>query len=779
MMPVTPDKWLTEFSASTNNSNIQTQPTAAALNDGGFLIVWTDYSQVGGDNSVTGIKLQRFDALGNKVGAETLVNTTTLQGQSGPDVAVLSDGSYIVTYSDASLTAPDTSSNAIRARHFSADGTPIGNDFVVNTTTATSQLFPTVTALSNGGYAIAWQDASQTGADTSGLAIRYQRFDANDAKVGAEFLVNTTTTGGQFAPNVMTLGDGTYVIAWEDQGSGSVRARHYNANGVDLGGDFVVNTTLSGQHDVHLAALSNGGFVAAWTDGTTSDIKSQLFNQNHAKIGGEFTINTSTPATQDFSAVAALKSGGFFVVWRDFNGTSADTDEGAIRGQLFDNNGSKIGGEILVNTVVTGDQFAPHITELADGRLLVSWTKESVVEPIDNAAGISAQILDPRSGTITGTAGHDVLVGHASGGSMISGLGGDDTLYGGAGVDTAVFSGMRSAYTITHQGSSLIVSGPDGQDTLTGIEKLAFADATVSALAPPVNDFSLNGAADILWRSNSGDTGLWHMSNGQVSGNSNLGNIAANWHIDGSGDFNGDGTSDLLWRNDAGDTGIWLMNNGALAANANQGNIAPNWHVEGTADFNGDGTSDILWRNDAGDTGIWLMQNGQIAANANLGNIAPNWHVAETGDFNGDGTNDILWRSDAGDTGIWLMQNGQLAANSNLGNIAPNWHVAASGDFNGDGTSDVLWRSDAGDTGLWLMKNGAFDSNVNLGTIGTNWHVGLPGDFNGDGTSDLLWHSDAGDTGLWLMNNGHFANNVDLGTIDPAWHTLDHHYDLI
>src|SRR3954452_10892277 len=104
-MSITPAMWLSEFAASTTTSNIQMQPVTAALKDGGFLIVWTDYSQTGGDNSFTAIKLQRYDAIGTKVGAETLVNATTFQGQSGPDVAVLSDGSYVVTYSDGSQTA--------------------------------------------------------------------------------------------------------------------------------------------------------------------------------------------------------------------------------------------------------------------------------------------------------------------------------------------------------------------------------------------------------------------------------------------------------------------------------------------------------------------------------------------------------------------------------------------------------------------------------------------------------------------------------------------------
>ena len=63
------------------------------------------------------------------------------------------------------------------------------------------------------------------------------------------------------------------------------------------------------------------------------------------------------------------------------------------------------------------------------------------------------------------------------------GHGGNDTLDGGLGIDTAVFSGLRSAYTITTIDATTIISGPDGTDTLTNIEKAKFNDQTV-LLAP-------------------------------------------------------------------------------------------------------------------------------------------------------------------------------------------------------------------------------------------------------------------------------------------------------
>jgi hypothetical protein len=72
--------------------------------------------------------------------------------------------------------------------------------------------------------------------------------------------------------------------------------------------------------------------------------------------------------------------------------------------------------------------------------------------------------------TLNGTAGNDFLMG----------LGGNDVLNGNAGVDTAVFSGNRTDYTLGINPNSSTVTdkvvGRDGQDTLVGIERLEFAN---------------------------------------------------------------------------------------------------------------------------------------------------------------------------------------------------------------------------------------------------------------------------------------------------------------
>ena len=107
----------------------------------------------------------------------------------------------------------------------------------------------------------------------------------------------------------------------------------------------------------------------------------------------------------------------------------------------------------------------------------------------------ATSVSTPTGTVFTGSSAADTLTGGA-GRDQFTGHGGNDTLSGGAGTDTAVFAGVRSAYTITLTGQTLqvadTVAGRDGTDTLTGIERLKFADVSLA--------YDVTGAAGQAYR---------------------------------------------------------------------------------------------------------------------------------------------------------------------------------------------------------------------------------------------------------------------------------------
>ena len=84
----------------------------------------------------------------------------------------------------------------------------------------------------------------------------------------------------------------------------------------------------------------------------------------------------------------------------------------------------------------------------------------------------------------TGGDSDDTLIGNALDNRLVGGAG-NDTLYGGAGLDTAVYKTDRVAHNLSTVKGGFSISGPEGTDAITGVERLQFSDKKIAMdLAP-------------------------------------------------------------------------------------------------------------------------------------------------------------------------------------------------------------------------------------------------------------------------------------------------------
>jgi hypothetical protein len=347
---------------------------------------------------------------------------------------------------------------------------------------------------------------------------------------------------------------------------------------------------------------------------------------------------------------------------------------------------------------------------------------------------VSGAVIAPgESATASGTAAGDLFVTSA----------GNDSFSGGLGVDTVVFSGARSNYTITHSGLSLIVSGPDGIDTLTGIEKLAFNDTSITVTSQTHSqDFDGSGSGDVMLRASNGNLWLNTYSGATITGGGPAGSPTMDWDVVATADFNGDAKSDVALRNHAtGDLWFNFYNGVTIVSSGPGGSPTTDWDVAGTGDFNGDGYSDILLRNHSGGQ-LWLnLYNGtNIIGSGPAGSPSTDWDVAGIGDFNGDGYSDVMLRNH--DTGaLWInLYNGVSAVGSGpAGSPSTDWDVAGIGDFNADGYSDVLLHNhNTGELWINLYQGLNLAGSGPAGSPSTDWEVVRVADYNGDGFSDVM-----------------------------------------
>jgi len=254
-----------EFQVNTYTTGRQTFPAVAANADGNFVVVWDSLGRDGGGEGVFG---QRFTSAGAAVGAEFQVNTYTTNDQTLPAVAADADGNFVVVWSS---NDQDGSSQGVFGQRFTSTGAAVGAEFQVNTATTNEQALPAVAADADGNFVVVWYSNEPF----SGLEIFARRYASTGAAIGAEFQVNTYTTGYQLYPGVAADADGDFVVVWESYQIGigrGVFAQRYTSAGAAVGAEFQVNTYTTGFHGFRpaVATDADGDFIVVWYSLSTS-----------------------------------------------------------------------------------------------------------------------------------------------------------------------------------------------------------------------------------------------------------------------------------------------------------------------------------------------------------------------------------------------------------------------------------------------------------------------------------------------------------------------------
>jgi hypothetical protein len=352
--PATPD-----FIVPSVTAGDQHGPSIGMDARGNYVVVWN-----GSDGALDGVRGQRFDAAGNRVGAEFIANTTTAGVQTDAHVSMDRRGEFVVAWTDYQ------GGMEIKARRFDRSGAAVGAEFRVNAYTTGSQTGPSVALDAGGNFMVAWQ-----GADASSSGVFGHRFGASGNSVGADFAVNTYVTGAQGDPHAVATSNGFVVtFVGPDASSNGVHARRFDANGAPVGGDFSVTTAAASQFAPAVAALPQGRFVVAWTsyaqDGSHNGIIGRVFDANGTPVTAEIPVNTHTTNAQSFPAVAADEQGNFVVIWES---VLQDGSASGVFGQRFTAAGARRGSEFQVNAFTTGEQMELAVAAESAGTFVGVW----------------------------------------------------------------------------------------------------------------------------------------------------------------------------------------------------------------------------------------------------------------------------------------------------------------------------------------------------------------------------------------------------------------------
>lgn len=442
-----------------------------SLPGGGFVVTWQRAANSGTNFEIVG---QRFTSAGAAVGSQFTANTQTTNNQFGNDVARLSDGSFVVTWTDP---VPSNGGGRIVARHYDASGNAIGGEIVIDSKASGAYGRTTVTATANGGYVVSWTEDDGTAAQNNVLA---RQMAANDLPVGPAFEISFNSPFGAnyFSDGAATLANGNVVFTWDGPSTNTsedIYTRQYSftttsttpTEGDDLLTDTAGNDTINALGGNDSITVTNGRDTV--NGGAGSDLL--IIDYASATIGVGTADGPTPNATGGFNGTISVNNPqissqlvAFTGIERFIVTTGSAADDITV---ASGNDEVRTGaGNDRVN-VGSGVDIADGGADVDAISADLSGLLTGATINLGNAVNTGAYGTYSNFeyfGTITGSGFDDVFV--------TTGVAQIDTVNGGAGNDQITVSNGRD-----------VVNGGTGNDTLT----LDYGAATgaISAFAGP------------------------------------------------------------------------------------------------------------------------------------------------------------------------------------------------------------------------------------------------------------------------------------------------------
>ena len=379
-------------------------PLVATRPDGTAMVVWTSAASAKTLSCIRG-RLLKPD--GSPLGDEFAISTVRGRTEATPCIAVDPNGGFVVVFA---VSDEQRVPIGIRLQRFDATGTRVGEEVDIGEGPTPGVIEPAVAATTD-GFLVAWLDP---GADGSDFGIVARRCDAQGCPVGQPFVVNTTTQGPQVAAAIAVAPDGTHAVAWNgpDGDDLGVFAQLFAADGSRLGGEFRLSRHVDGRQAMTTASgvqrlvfTNNGALACVWNGdaglGDDSSVNVTMLSRTPLQLGDQKQgVTADMPPAGD---VIRLAQGPSPHVPPTFNPRDIEKGEREIR------EGADIGFTGIFNTGWTPPD--PHLAVGADHVVLITngaiafYTKDGTLTFQDEiedsfgfwgSVGASSFVFDPE-----------------------------------------------------------------------------------------------------------------------------------------------------------------------------------------------------------------------------------------------------------------------------------------------------------------------------------------------------------------------------------------------
>ncbi|EGJ20317.1 Na-Ca exchanger/integrin-beta4 [Cereibacter sphaeroides WS8N] len=434
------------FVVSTQQARGRGEAEVTALSNGGFMVAWSEVTDSW--PNILDVRARIFDSRGRPVTADFAVNDVARLNQHEPDAVQLTNGLTITAWSD---------SGTVMAQCHTATGERIGEPFALGASGA-YEYRPQLAVLAGGRFLATWTEEGY-GSDEDGSGIRGRIFSGSGRPLSDVLHLNYVTDDGQFHQSATALSTGGFVVIYADDSARDetgfdILGRVFSSTGVPSGAGFLLAEEVDREQLwPEVAALPGGRFVVTWQEQMDENpwfysIHTQVYSRSGGRIGAEQSFLSNGHIPNEGSTIAGLSDGRFLVSWSVYN---EDNGVGRLVAQLFDRSGLPVGTEFTVATEIDGACEDIDVAGTADGRFIISWTQGNG-SASDN---VMVRIIDAEGVFITGDSGNNRLAG-TLGGDTLDGAGGADTLIGNSGNDIYITDG----------GDTIVEASGGGTDTV-------------------------------------------------------------------------------------------------------------------------------------------------------------------------------------------------------------------------------------------------------------------------------------------------------------------------
>ncbi len=538
------------------------------------------------------------DVLNGSIGDDTFTGgagNDTLMGGAGNDVAIFSgnqidyefslnsNGQIIVhdmntANGDEGL---DTLSGIETFRFADNDiqNSKEFNEFRVNTTTSYSQSYPSITALTDGGFVVTWTSYGQDG---SGSGIYAQRYDANGESVGGLALTGSANDDHLHVSASTVTPAKLWGMAGNDVLQGGVGNDILNGGAGD-------DTLIGGSGaDTMTGGLGNDSYFIE----NVGDVVIENLNQGNDSVNSNVTYSLSTNVENlILTGVLAINGTGNDQANVITGNTAANQLNGGTGNDIL-NGGA--GDDILIgwsgaDTLIGGLGNDSYFVE--NGGDVIT---ENLNEGTDNVSSRVTYILPTNvenitltgTSTINGTGNGqaNIIIGNAAANQLIGGDG-NDMLNGGSGADTLIGGLGNDSYFVENGGDVITENLNEGTDnvssSVTYILPANVENMTLTGLS--VINGTGNGQANII----TGNTAA-NQLNGEAGNDILNGGSGVDTLIGGLG-------NDSYFVENGSDAVIELLNEGTDNVSSSMTYILPsnveNLTLTGSSVINGTGNS--------------------------------------------------------------------------------------------------------------------------------------------------------------------------------------------